>query len=166
MNTNTDQSRRRKRKIYPAGVAIGPSEVFVDADAESACYPEPQQRHKQRCDADNTTTADLFVTMCFFARLGFIQPPTCLKCAYRSSGCGANAHKKELTTTSLTTCNNLVPWRVDASIPLHPDKLEGNVVFITCDTASSLVNGDAYPSIRWDTMKKCLIISERLPCER
>ena len=101
---------------------------------------------------------------CFFARLGFTQPPACLKCAYKSSGCGSNAKKKE-TITAMTTsnikCNELVPWRIDANIPLHPDKLEGNVVFITCDTARSLVNGDAYPSVRWDTKKKRLIISDR-----
>ena len=100
---------------------------------------------------------------CFFARLGFIQPPSCLKCAYKSSGCGANAKNDEaITTTTINTkCNELVPWRIDANIPLHPDKLEGNVVFVTCATARCLVNGDAYPSIRWDTKKKRLIISDR-----
>ncbi|KAL3803813.1 hypothetical protein HJC23_003975 [Cyclotella cryptica] len=165
MNTNPGQSRQRKRKLYPDGVAIEPRDVFLDADSESWCYSEPQGKHKQECEADKSTTADLFVTMCFYARLGFIQPPTCLKCAYRSSGCRANSQNKESSTASLSTCNNLVPWRIDATIPIHPDKLESNVVFLTCDTASSLVNGDAYPSIRWDTVKKCMIMSEILPCE-
>lgn len=63
--------------------------------------------------------------------------------------------------TTISQCNRLVPWRIDANIPLHPDQLEGNVVFVTCDTARSLVNGDAYPSIRWDSKKKRLIIADR-----
>jgi len=109
--------------------------------------------------------SDMFVTLCFFARLGFIQPPSCLKCAYRSSGCG-DANKKVRKNTSeepggsgsaTPFCSELVPWRIDAGIPLHPDKLDGNIVFVTCDTAKSLVNGDAYPSIRWDTRNKRLL---------
>lgn len=101
---------------------------------------------------------------CFFARLGFLQPPSCLKCAYKSSGCGKNQQQNESTTSaaaSSSKCNELVPWRIDANIPLHPDQLEGNVVFVTCNTARCLVDGDAYPSIRWDTKKKRLIISDR-----
>jgi hypothetical protein len=112
---------------------------------------------------------------CFFARLGFVQPPTCLRCAYRASGCedgerirfaekdgarrggrGKGGGQSPLSTTT-SSCNELVPWRRDANVPLHPDKLEGNILFITCDTAKSLVNGDAYPSIRWDARHKCLL---------
>ena len=130
-------------------------------------------------------------TQCFFARLGFVQPPSCLKCAYRSSRCSStnngaanqknNNHSKaekkdsdgrrdgrggEARTESASTrstptapksCGELVAWRVDANIPLHPDNLEGNIVFITCDTARSLVNGDAYPSVRWDVRNKRLL---------
>jgi len=125
---------------------------------------------------------------CFFARLGFVQPPSCLKCAYRLSRCGStnsgvsnqknnnhcNADKEtsdgrrdggggEASTDSASipmtpkSCGELVAWRVDANIPLHPDNLEGNIVFITCDTAKSLVNGDAYPSVRWDIRNKRLL---------
>lgn len=100
-----------------------------------------------------------YLYQCFFARLGFVQPPSCLKCAYHESkenntdsSEGGKEKKKESTG-----CNELVPWRKDANIPLHPDKLDGNVVFVTCDTAKSLVNGDAYPSIRWDTRNKRLL---------
>lgn len=93
------------------------------------------------------------ISQCFFARLGFVQPPSCLKCAYQSSGCGKNNNNNN----NNSSCRELVPWRRDANVPLHPDKLEGNVVFVTCDTAKSLVNGDAYPSIRWDTRNKRLL---------
>ena len=34
---------------------------------------------------------------------------------------------------------------------------KGNIAFITFDTAKSLVNGDAYPSIRWDARNKSLL---------
>mmetsp|Transcript_4788 Transcript_4788/g.7981 ORF Transcript_4788/g.7981 Transcript_4788/m.7981 type:complete len:135 (-) Transcript_4788:67-471(-) len=104
--------------------------------------------------------SDLFVTMCFFARLGFVQPPCCLKCAYRSAKCGDtknNGNSKNSKLDSSSSCNEIVAWRRDAGIALHPDKLEGNIVFVTCDTAKSLVNGDAYPSIRWDTRNKRLL---------
>mmetsp|Transcript_20975 Transcript_20975/g.44898 ORF Transcript_20975/g.44898 Transcript_20975/m.44898 type:complete len:135 (+) Transcript_20975:316-720(+) len=106
--------------------------------------------------------SDLFVTMCFFARLGFVQPPCCLKCAYRSAGCGEKTKNEknypdEKKGGSSSSCSELVAWRRDAGIALHPDKLQGNIVFVTCDTAKSLVNGDAYPSIRWDTRNKRLL---------
>ena len=98
---------------------------------------------------------------CFFARLGFVQPPACLKCAYKSSQCGETNNKDDSQDSSkvvvVSSCRELVPWRRDASIPLHPDKLDGNIVFVTCDTAKSLVNGDAYPSIRWDSRNRRLL---------
>eukprot|EP00956_Cyclotella_meneghiniana_P022825 scaffold43547_cov82-Cyclotella_meneghiniana.AAC.2 len=165
-NDIKDQSRRRRRNTYPDGIAIEPRDILEELNGgeESSTSLETETRQPQQCEADASATADLFVTMCFFARLGFTQPPACLKCAYKSSGCGSNAKKKE-TITAMTTsnlkCYELVPWRIDANIPLHPDKLEGNVVFVTCNTARSLVNGDAYPSVRWDSKKKRLIISDR-----
>ena len=58
---------------------------------------------------------------------------------------------------SKKACAELVAWRVDANIALHPENLEGNIVFVTCDTAKSLVNGDAYPSVRWDMKNKRLL---------
>ena len=82
-----------------------------------------------------------------------MQPPSCLKCAYRSSGCGSNSGDHDENKD----CGELVPWRRDANISLHPDRLEGNIVFVTCSTAKSLVNGDAYPSIRWDTRNRRLL---------
>jgi hypothetical protein len=52
----------------------------------------------------------------------------------------------------------LVPWRKDANIPLHPDGLGKNIVFVTCDTAKSLISGDSYPSLRWDSKKKEMLM--------
>lgn len=64
------------------------------------------------------------------------------------------------THSTSTPCAELVAWRVDANTALHPDNLEGNIVFVTCDTAKSLVNGGAYPSIRWDGRNKRLLCKE------
>mmetsp|Transcript_15281 Transcript_15281/g.33012 ORF Transcript_15281/g.33012 Transcript_15281/m.33012 type:complete len:129 (-) Transcript_15281:180-566(-) len=127
--------------MHPDGIAIDPGQLRDDEGCEQSGVMD-----------------EMFVTMCFFARLGFVQPPSCLKCAYKSSGCGSKNGNKNNNIKS--TCHELVPWRRDANVQLHPDKLEGNVVFITCDTASSLVNGDAYPSIRWDAKNRCLMTSE------
>ncbi|KAL7457755.1 hypothetical protein ACHAWC_009287 [Mediolabrus comicus] len=126
------------KRRYPNGTALEPGEIARSSD-----------------------TSDLFVTMCFYARLGFIQPPSCLKCAYRKSNCGRNNEGEttvELTTSSSSSCNNLVPWRKDANIPLHPDGLGKNLVFLTCDTAKSLISGDSYPSLRWDSKKKEMLM--------
>mmetsp|Transcript_1284 Transcript_1284/g.2294 ORF Transcript_1284/g.2294 Transcript_1284/m.2294 type:complete len:155 (-) Transcript_1284:13-477(-) len=148
-------SVRRKRN-YPHGIPIDPDEVKDDIATDDASNANNGQ--------GDGYMSDMFVTMCFFARLGFIQPPSCLKCAYRSSGCGGDGKKKNdeklgggQNSSSSSSCSELVAWRRDAGILLHPDKLDGNIVFITCDTAKSLVNGDAYPSIRWDTRNKRLL---------
>ncbi|KAL7501307.1 hypothetical protein ACHAWT_011112 [Skeletonema menzelii] len=95
----------------------------------------------------------LFITMCFYARLGFVQPPSCLKCAHHKSTKKGN----ERNTNSGTSCNNLVPWRRDANKPLHPDGLGDNLVFVTCETAKSLIRGDAYPSIQWDNKNRRIL---------
>lgn len=97
---------------------------------------------------------------CFYARLGFVQPPSCLKCAHRKSTTKYKERSSHHDTTSFISCNNLVPWRRDANKPLHPDTLGENLVFVTCDTANSLINGDAYPSIQWDN-KNRRILHER-----
>mmetsp|Transcript_10814 Transcript_10814/g.23926 ORF Transcript_10814/g.23926 Transcript_10814/m.23926 type:complete len:137 (-) Transcript_10814:211-621(-) len=131
------KSMVRRKRNYPHGIAIEPGQVTDDIQGGSI------------------QISDFFVTMCFFARLGFVQPPSCLKCAYRSSGCGEGTENTAAASSS--SCCELVAWRRDANITLHPDKLDENIVFITCDTAKSLVNGDAYPSIRWDTRNRRLL---------
>lgn len=119
---------KKKKRSYPHGTGIPPEDV-----------------------KDDEAVADLFVTLAFFARLGFVQPPCCLKCAHREAGCGA----KEGGTSG--PCSELVPWRIDANTKIHPDRIEDNIIFLTCQTARSLVAGDCYPDIRWDTRNKRLL---------
>ena len=167
--------RRRRNYPYPHGTAIEPqvvnkddmSDLFVTMFSLKYIFFD---RCSHYLPINLCCIHSLFrpystpTLQCFFARLGFVQPPTCLKCAHRASGCGdGNRRNKggegggESSSSTTSSCNRLVPWRRDASIALHPAKLEGNISFITCDTAKSLVNGDAYPSIRWDARHKRLL---------
>ncbi|KAL7553890.1 hypothetical protein ACHAWF_017232 [Thalassiosira exigua] len=143
-----------QRRSYQHGTAIDPDQVRDDA----ATPDEEAEAEGGGGAGKGLRMSDLFVTMCFFARLGFVQPPCCLRCAYRSAGCGEDEGDGSSPGAAADgPCGELVPWRRDAGIPLHPDMLEGNVVFVTCTTAKSLVNGDAYPSIRWDTRNRRLL---------
>ena len=73
--------------------------------------------------------------MCFYARLGFDQPPRCLRCAYRDAtrdaasdedndgGGGGKTNDRNDAAKKIGECHNLIPWRIDASILLHPARL-------------------------------------------
>jgi len=72
-----------------------------------------------------------FVGMISFAKLGFMQAPSCLQCAYSSAlkcqGSAINDTKK-FQETSL--CQNLVVWRRDANILIQFSSLKGNAVVL------------------------------------
>lgn len=100
---------------------------------------------------------NLFVEMCFYARLTFLQPPSCLRCAYRDAGLegGEGDHPSQ----SKRSCNNLVVWRINANTShiLHPDKLEGNIVLVTCSTAQTWLAGETAQEMKWDRKSKVLV---------
>ena len=91
--------------------------------------------------------ADLFVETCFFARLGFVQPPCCMLCTYRESMTGSLPNKK---------CNRWVVWRLDASKVLHPNKLSDNIVAVKCHTARLLQKGSEVDGYQWNEANKTL----------
>jgi len=99
---------------------------------------------------------NLFVEMCFYARLTFLQPPSCLRCAYRDAGLGRS--EGDHSSHSKTPCSNLVVWRINANSShiLHPDKLEGNIVLVTCSTAQALLAGKTAQEMKWDRKAKIL----------
>ena len=105
---------------------------------------------------------NLFVEMCFYARLTFLQPPCCLQCAYRDAGLGDDkgyhAPQRE-DTNSKKSCNNLVVWRINATTThlLHPDKLDGNIVLVTCTTAQAWIAGETVHEMKWDRKAKALV---------
>ena len=73
--------------------------------------------------------------MCFFARLGLVQPPCCLPCAFEEA--------KQQPNSAINCCNNWVVWRRDANLPLHPDTLGDNLVFIRCHAVRRLLAASA-----------------------
>jgi hypothetical protein len=91
---------------------------------------------------------ELFVETCFFARLGFVQPPSCLKCAYRQSIKGDGTTAK---------CNRWVAWRRDANFIIHPSYLMENTVFVQCQAVRHLLKGQAVDAHQWDASKKELL---------
>ena len=97
--------------------------------------------------------ADLFVEMCFFARLGFLQPPCCLKCSFLTSLSSQEKKRERLSTTQ--QCNRWVVWRQDASVVLSRKSLKGNLLLVRCNAAQELVMGQPVTSLkttwRWDS---------------
>uniref|UniRef100_A0A7S3Q0E1 Uncharacterized protein n=1 Tax=Chaetoceros debilis TaxID=122233 RepID=A0A7S3Q0E1_9STRA len=93
-------------------------------------------------------TQKIFVEMCTFARMGFVQPPTCIECAYSCSSCDENPK-----------CDNLVVWRQNAGEKhnLQPKTLEGNILFVTCSTAQAWMRGDKVHGKKWDSKDKLLV---------
>lgn len=94
----------------------------------------------------------LFVEMCFFARLGFIQPPTCLRCLYMEAIEGMD---EDLNCTTFCT------WRRNANEALHPDALDGNLCLVECQAARKLINGEEVQDHYWDHIKRQFVLMEK-----
>ena len=101
-------------------------------------------------DLSHAEIEELFVEMCFFARLGFVQPPCCLKCTYRESMKDAIPN---------TMCKKWVVWRKSANFLLHPKQMDGNIVVVQCHTARKLLSGETVDGYVWDKTKKLLVQS-------
>ena len=85
-------------------------------------------------------TERLFTEMCVFARMSFIQPACCLHCAFKQSLLKDKADVEEEITRG-KCCENLVVWRKDANISLHPDNLDRNLLIVSCATARAWMRG-------------------------
>lgn len=200
LQQQTSSNRRTKKLlVVQHGMAIEPHQLPNMNNTN-----DDQQQEEADNSSSTSHLSELFITMCFFARLGFIQPPCCLHCAYHAAKTAADDDKNKSsnnnnnndTTTAVSNiseCYNLIPWRIDTSILLHPSQLttpltttttisnkenneeennsdsynsdsynsgsgSSNIVFITCTTAQCLVNGDSYPSLRWDSRNKQLLL--------
>ena len=92
-------------------------------------------------------TKQLFVEMCFYARLGFTQPPSCLSCSYRES-------VKE--SAPLLDCPRWTVWRHNANQLLHPCYLENNLVVVQCQAARRLLAGETIEGCRWNAEEAIL----------
>jgi hypothetical protein len=99
-------------------------------------------------DLSDDQISELFVETCFFARLGFVQPPCCLQCTYRES-------MKEAVSNA--NCGRWVIWRRDANHILHPHELCSNAIAVRCHTARKLLAGKSVENHKWDKNNKVLI---------
>jgi hypothetical protein len=102
---------------------------------------------------------ELFVEMCFYARLGYIQPPCCLHCSYqRATSTTAPNHNSQVPI-----CSRWVVWRINANIILHPDTIHSNIVFLPCHVAQQFLLSSSSSSVdgyHWDHSQKLLIYKE------
>lgn len=65
---------------------------------------------------------EIFVGMMVFAKLGFSQPPCCLRCAHAcSTGEGGEVD---------VSCENFVLWRKKANILIQPNSMKENMVIM------------------------------------
>lgn len=100
------------------------------ATADSVVWNPKLMRDKLE---NEDTRKELFVEMCFFARLGYVQPPCCLHCLYQEA--------IEKSTKPNHNCTRWVAFRKDTTIPLHPDFLAENIAFVQCHTVRKLLRG-------------------------
>ncbi|KAG7370154.1 hypothetical protein IV203_027900 [Nitzschia inconspicua] len=92
--------------------------------------------------------AGLFTETCFFARLGFVQPPCCLQCNYREAIQSASPR---------LNCKRWVIWRRNANKTLHPSNICDNSIAVQCHSARKLTAGNIVESYKWDRTRKVLI---------
>ena len=88
---------------------------------------------------------ELFVEMCFFARLGYVQPPCCLRCTYREALKDGNVQSH---------CPRWVIWRKDTNKLLHPNQMEGNLLMVQCRAAGRLLAGKTIEGFAWSTERQ------------
>jgi hypothetical protein len=113
-----------------------------------------------KLNLDTDQLSNLFVEMCFFARLGFLQPPCCLYCSFQR--CSNNQKAVEqITAREVTECHRYVVWRKDATVLLSPNTLSGNLLLVRCCDAEKLILGGEVHSSRntwrWDYTTKLMI---------
>ena len=88
---------------------------------------------------------ELFVEMCFFARLGYVQPPCCLRCTYREALKDGNVQSQ---------CPRWVIWRKDTDQLLHPNQMEGNLLMVQCRAAGRLLAGKTIEGYAWSAERQ------------
>ena len=110
---------------------------------------KPQALHQRNILSD-AETKELFVEMCFYARLGFVQPPCCLLCTYQETMEQNNTRN----SSNKKMCPRWVIWRQNAETALHPNKLDGNLIITKCHVAQSLLQGNTVEGYAWDSQRK------------
>lgn len=110
--------------------------------------------------------SELFVEMCFFARLGFVQPPCCLQCTYKeaTSTNKASSSSSKMVVPNMN-CKRWVIWRKDVKKPYNPDHFvdSSSVVVVQCNVARKLLAGETVgDGWKWDRVNKTLVMPPSL----
>lgn len=95
--------------------------------------------------------SDLFVETCFFARLGFAQPPCCMSCTYKE------AMKGNIPNMN---CTSWVVWRKNANRTFDPSNnanIGTNALVIQCKSARKLSSGMMVEGYQWEAREKMLL---------
>eukprot|EP00536_Pseudo-nitzschia_multiseries_P003672 jgi/Psemu1/186368/e_gw1.57.72.1 len=94
--------------------------------------------------------SELFVETCFFARLGFVQPPCCMACTYKEALKGNIPDLK---------CQRWVVWRKNAKKIFDPSNntdMGDNAIIVQCQSARKLISGKIVEHYQWDDRAKVL----------
>ena len=136
-----------------AGESRNPQERD-DGDEKIPQLPKPVCTPAEAANTLGTKELEnLFIDMSFYARLGFLQAPSCLRCAYREAHAGT-AWKDALASQG---CGRLVMWRKDTALPIHPDNLQANAAIVSCQSAKALMRGESVGGVHWDKTTQKLV---------
>lgn len=93
-----------------------------------------EMNHPSILTLNQSQIEDLFVSMAAFAKLGFVQPPCCLRCAYRNCAAASdddvNDDTLDPTFVVKNGCENLVLWRKNAGVLIQPSCMKENVIVV------------------------------------
>lgn len=134
-NTTDLKSSEESRNDEPEKVNTVPSKKMVPSRS-----PMVVDVDENATQLEDEQLQELFVEMCFFARLGYVQPPCCLRCTYREALKDGNAK---------SLCSRWVLWRKDTNQLLHPTQLEGNLLMVQCQAARRLLAGKTIDGFSW-----------------
>jgi len=153
----TDSTKFQEKSISSEANPIITSVSMTDQNNNKIFLPSSISDHHQLADSVPVSipysVANLFVEMCFFARLGFVQPPSCLKCVHQLRfGSSKKSHLPAVSCNS--SCQRYVAWRRDASKLLHPNNLQENLMFVPCRYAQKLLLGEEVQGWKWHAKEK------------
>ena len=97
------------------------------------------------------TVDRLFTEMCVFARMGFLQPTSCLHCAFKQCQLCDNKKQKDGSVVARNKyCQNLVVWRRNANERISSENLDNNIFFVSCSCAQALIRNKTVQGLTWD----------------
>ena len=137
----------QQQQAPPGGESRMPEQRNDEPQEKIPQLPTPVCTPAQVANTLSTKEMEnLFIDMSFYARLGFLQAPSCLKCAYRDAHAGTDYRD----AIAAKGCDRIVLWRKDTSLPIHPDNMQTNSVVITCATAKAFMRGESVAGVHWD----------------